>query len=61
MKTFRFKGSRIIEETFLIDVEAETMEEAQSLVDNGDYEEFDHNHDSYGDGDEIEFDQIIGE
>jgi hypothetical protein len=61
MKTFRFTGSRIVEETFLIDVSAETIEEAQNLIDEGDYEEFDHNHDLFGDGDKIEFDRILEE
>ena len=43
MKTYRFKGERTYIETFTIDVEAESLEDAQEMVDGGDYEEYDHN------------------
>ena len=61
MKTFRFKGERQYVEYFTIDVEAETLEEAQEIIDEGEYEESDHNHDFIGGSDEIEFDEIVGE
>ena len=41
MKTFTFQGLRSLDETFLVDVEAETLEEAQQKIDDGDYEEYD--------------------
>lgn len=61
MKKFRFKGERQYIEYFTIDVEAETLEEAQKIVDEGEYEEYDHNHDFIGGSDEIEFESEIEE
>lgn len=61
MKTFRFKGIRQIEEDFIIEVDAETLEEAQSMIDEGDFDEFGHQQ-SYVDGsEEIEFDEEVGD
>jgi len=60
MKTFRFEGKREYVEYFTIDVEAETLEEAQELIDGGDYEENDdHSQEFVGGSDEITFDSII--
>lgn len=59
MKTFRFEGKREYVESFIIDVEAETLEEAQELIDGGYYEEKDHNQDFIGDSDEVIFDRVI--
>jgi hypothetical protein len=61
MKIFRFKGERQYIEYFAVDVEAETLEEAQEIIDEGEYEESNHNHDFLYGTDEIEFDQIVGE
>lgn len=61
MKTFRFKGERQYVEYFTVDVEAETLEEAQEIIDSGEYEESDHNHDFIDGSDEIEFDEIVDE
>lgn len=59
MKTFRFQGKREYVEYFTIDVEAETLEEAQQMIDDGDYEESDHNQDFISDTDEIEFEKEL--
>jgi hypothetical protein len=59
MKTYRFKGERTYIETFTIDVEAESLEDAQEMVDGGDYEEYDHNQDFVGGSDSIEFEKEI--
>jgi hypothetical protein len=61
MKTYRFKGERQYIEYFDIEVEANSLEEAQELIDNGEYEEINHNQDFIGDSDEIEFDEIVSE
>ena len=56
MKTFRFRGFRSIDEDFMIDVEAETLEEAQAMIDDGDYEEYGHTQNYVDGSDEIEYD-----
>lgn len=61
MKKYRFNGERQYIEYFTIEVEAESLEEAQEMVDDGDYEEFDHNQDFVGGSDIIEFDSVVGE
>ena len=59
MKTFRFRGFRSIDEDFTIDVDAESLEEAQKMIDDGNYDEYGHSQ-SYVDGsDEIEFDEEV--
>ena len=43
----------------MIDIEAETLEQAQQMIDDGDYDEYGHSQ-SYVDGsDEIEFDEEV--
>lgn len=59
MKTYRFKGERTYIETFLIDVEAESFEEAQEMIDEGDFEEYDHEQDFVGGSDSIEFEKEL--
>ena len=46
---------RTLDETFLIDVEAETLEEAQQMIDDGDYEEYDHRTEYVDGSEEIEY------
>lgn len=56
MKTFRFEGQRKYVEYFTVDVDAETLEEAKEIIDNGDYEENDDHEQSFlGGSDEIKF------
>ena len=55
MKTFTFQGLRSLDETFLVDVEAETLEEAQQKIDDGDYEEYDHRTEYVDGSEEIEY------
>lgn len=59
MKTFRFIGKRTYVEYFKIDVEAETLEEAKEIIEDGDYEEYGHSQDFIGNSDEIEFEKEI--
>jgi len=57
MKTFRFEGKREYIEYYTIDVEAESLEEAQEMIDNGEYEDNDdHDQQFVGGSDEITFD-----
>ena len=49
----------MIIEYFTIDVNAESKEEADELIDSGEYGEYDHNHDSLSLHDEIEFEEEI--
>jgi len=60
-KNSRFGGLYIMWNNITISCqnEAETLEEAQTLIDEGDYEEKEHNHDFIPDTDEIIFDSVI--
>lgn len=55
MKIYQFEGKRTCIEYYTIEVEAESFEEAQELVDNGDYEETDHETQCIDGEDSIEF------
>jgi hypothetical protein len=61
MKTYVYKGERTYVEYFTIEVDAETREEADELVEGGDYEESGHYQDFVGDSDEIEFSHEVGD
>jgi len=51
MKKFTFYGVRTLDETFYIDIEADSLEEAEEMLEEGDYEEYGHRTD-YVDGSE---------
>ena len=59
MKKFTFIGVRTLDETFYVDIEAETLEEAYEMLDEGEYSEYDHRTE-YVDGSE-EFELIESE
>ena len=42
MKKFTFYGVRTLDEIFYVDIEAETLEEAYEILDEGEYKEYDH-------------------
>jgi hypothetical protein len=55
MKKFTFTGVRSLDETFYIDIEAETLEEAQEIIDEGDYEEYNHRTEYVDGSEEIQY------
>jgi hypothetical protein len=59
MKTFRFNGVRTIDEFFTVEVQAESLEEAEKLIDEGDFDEFGHRQDYVDGSEEIEFDEEV--
>lgn len=59
MKTFRFIGKRTYVEYFKIDVEAETKEEAEEIIEEGDYEEWGHSQEMIGSSEEIKYESEI--
>jgi hypothetical protein len=60
MKTFRFQGKREYVEYYTIDVQAESLEEAQQMIDYGEYEENDdHDQQFIGGSDDIKFSKEI--
>jgi hypothetical protein len=61
MKTYVYKGERTYVEYFTVEVDAESREEADELIEGGDYEETGHYQDFVGDSDEIEFSHEVGD
>jgi hypothetical protein len=62
MKTFRFTGLRTLDETFFIDVEAESLEEAQEIIDEGDgLDEYGHRTEYVDGSEEFEFLEEVGD
>lgn len=59
MKTFRFIGKRTYVEYFKVDIEAETLEEAKEVLNEGDFDEYDHQQEFVSSSDEIEFDKEL--
>jgi hypothetical protein len=55
MKRFIYRGERTYIEHFNIVVEAETKEEADQMIEDGDYEESDHSQNFVGGSDDLEF------
>jgi hypothetical protein len=39
MNTYQFKGKRVYTENFIVELECETLEEAQKIIDDGKYED----------------------
>jgi hypothetical protein len=58
MKTYRFLGERTHIEYFTIDIEAESLEEAQEILKEGEYDEYRHYQESVDGSEKIEFQAI---
>ena len=39
MNTYQFKGKRVYTENIIVELECETLEEAQKIIDDGKYED----------------------
>lgn len=59
MKTFIYRGERTYVETFIVKVDAETQDEADQMIEDGDYEEEGHSQEFVGDSDSLEFESMI--